>query len=46
MNSRVLINDLFTHGIENGLEVKVNCEVTKIDEEADRVKVSTLDKNI
>ena len=44
MNSRVLINDLFTHGIENGLEVKVNCEVTKIDEEADRVKVSTLDK--
>ena len=44
MNSRVLINDLLTHGIENGLEVKVNCEVTKIDEEADRVKVSTLDK--
>ena len=44
MNSRVLINDLLSYGIDNGLEVRVNSEVTKIDEEAHRVKVFTLDK--
>ena len=43
MNSRVLINDLLSSSIENGLQVELNANVVKVNETTDNVKVQTLD---
>ncbi|RPG62188.1 MAG: FAD-dependent oxidoreductase [Flavobacteriaceae bacterium TMED238] len=44
MNSRILINDLLSLGIENGLKVELNANVTSFKESVDKVTVQTTEE--